>query len=208
MKTRQVPRAAAAGLAAAAVILLGSACGGTASSGGTDPTASIAPAASTAQSAGAAGSPSAVAYASCMRSHGVPGYPDPGGNGQLQKASAQQLGVSGPQFQLAEHACQPLYPASSGSLQQLVQECETTGNCPQAVVQQALTAMRPFAQCMRIHGVPNFPDPTVDSQGRPFFNVSAAGLSHAYTHSAQFIAKDTTCEHLVGGSAGVPVPMG
>ena len=196
MKTRQVPRAAAVGLAAAAVIVLGAACGG-----GTTSTAS-------AGSAALTGAPSAVGYASCMRSHGVPSYPDPGGNGQLQKTGAQQLGVSGSRFQAAERACRPLYPASSGSFQQLLQECEATGNCPQAVVQQALAAMRPFAQCMRIHGVPHFPDPTLDSQGRPFFNVSAAGLSRAYTHSAGFIAKDTACEHLVGGSAGVSVPMG
>ena len=198
----------AAGLAAAAVILLGTACGGAGPVGGTDPTAPTASTARSAASAGAAGSAPAVAYASCMRSHGVPGYPDPGGNGQLQKTSAQQLGVSGSQFQAAEHACQPLYPASSGSFQQLLQECEATGDCPQAVVQRALTAMRPFAQCMRAHGVPDFPDPALDSQGRPFFNVSAAGLSRAYTHSARFIATATTCEHRVGGSAGVSLPMG
>ena len=207
MKTCQVPRAAVAGLAAAAVILVGAACGGTASTGA-GPAASGAPTAHSTASAGAAGAPSAVAYANCMRSHGVPGYPDPGGDGQLQKTTAQQLGVSGSRLQAAEQACRPLYPASSGSFQQLLQECEATGDCPQAVVQQALTAMRPFAQCMRTHGVPDFPDPTLDSQGRPFFDVSAAGLSRAYTHSAQFIAKDATCEHLVGGSAGVLVPMG
>jgi hypothetical protein len=197
MKTRQVPRTAAASITAAVVVLLGAACGGGRTA-----------AAGSATAAASAGSPSAVAYARCMRSHGVPDYPDPGGDGQLPKTSAQQLGVSGPRFQAAEQACQPRYPASSGSLQQLVQECETTGDCPQAVVQQALTAMRPFAQCMRSHGVPDFPDPTLDSEGRPFFNVSAAGLSRAYTRSAQFTAKDTTCERLVGGSAGVPVPMG
>ncbi len=75
-------------------------------------------------------------------------------------------------------------------------------------MQQALTVMRRYAQCIRIHGVPGFPDPTLDSEGRPYFNVSAAGLSHAYTHSAQFTAKDAACERLVGGSGGVPVPVG
>jgi len=68
--------------------------------------------------------------------------------------------------------------------------------------------MRSFARCMRSHGVPNWPDPTIDSQGRPFFDVSRAGLSHAYTHSPLVESKDRECGRQVGGSAGVPVPMG
>jgi len=107
----------------------------------------------------------------------------------------------------ARRACQHLYPSNGGSFQQLML-CENTGDCPQAVVQQALTEMRSFARCMRSHGVPNWPDPTIDSQGRPFFDVSRAGLSHAYTHSPLVESKDRECGRQVGGSAGVPVPMG
>jgi hypothetical protein len=61
---------------------------------------------------------------------------------------------------------------------------------------------------MRAHGVPNFPDPTIGSQGRPFFDVSNAGITLQYTHSSLFESKDGECERLVGGSAGVPVPLG
>jgi hypothetical protein len=68
--------------------------------------------------------------------------------------------------------------------------------------------MREYAECMRSRGVPNFPDPTIDSEGRPFFDVSAAGISDQYTHSPQFESKDAVCERQVGGSAGVPVPLG
>jgi hypothetical protein len=191
-------RMAAAALAATALTLLATAC-------------SNSPASTTSGSldaGGAANSPSAVAYSGCMRSHGVPGYPDPGGSGQLPKASAQQLGVSSSQFQAAEQACQHLYPTDGGSFQQLIQECETTGDCPLTVVQPALNVMREYAECMRSRGVPNFPDPTIDSEGRPFFNVSAAGISHQYTHSPQFDSQDAVCERQVGGSAGVPVPLG
>ncbi len=35
------------------------------------------------------------------------------------------------------------------------------------MVQHVMTQLRSFAQCMRSHGVPNWPDPTIDSQGRP-----------------------------------------
>jgi hypothetical protein len=134
--------------------------------------------------------------------------PRPPGSGQVPKGDAQQFGVSSSQFQAAERACQHLYPGNGGSFQQSIQQCELTGDCPQAVVQQALTEMRNYARCIRSHGVPNWPDPTTDSQGRPYFDVSRAGISHAYTHSPLFESKDRICERQVGGSAGVPVPMG
>jgi hypothetical protein len=143
-----------------------------------------------------------------MRSHGVPDFPDPTSSGQLPKGEAQQFGVSGAQFQAAQRACQHLYPGNGGSFMQSVQQCEMTGDCPQAVVQQALNVMREYARCIRSHGVPDWPDPSTDSQGRPFFDVSRAGLSHAYTHSPLFESKDRVCERQVGGPGGVPVPMG
>ena len=185
-------------IAASALTLLATGCGGTgsAASGGS-------PAAK-----GPAGSPSAIAYSNCIRSHGVPDYPDPSAGGEVPKTSAGQLGVSSSRLQSAEQACQHLYPTDGGSFQQLIMECENTGNCPQSVVQQALNLMRRYAECVRSHGVPNFPDPTIDSQGRPFFDVSAAGISHEYTHSPKFAAIDAECERMVGGSAGVPVPLG
>ena len=187
-------RTAAAIIAATALALL-AACSGSSSSSG---------AGGTPNAGQAASSPSAVAYSHCMRSHGVPNYPDPGSGGALPKGDAQQFGVSSSQLQVAESDCQHLYPANGGAIQQ----CETTGDCPQAVVQQALNIMREYAQCLRSHGVARWPDPTLDSQGRPFFDVSAAGLSSQYTHSPAFESKDSECERLVGGSAGVPVPLG
>jgi hypothetical protein len=187
-------RTAAAIIAATALALL-AACSGSSPSSG---------AGGTPNAGQAASSPSAVAYSHCMRSHGVPNYPDPVSDGALPKGDAQQFGVGSSQLQAAESDCQHLYPANDGAIQQ----CETTGDCPQAVVQQALNIMREYAQCLRSHGVARWPDPTLDSQGRPFFDVSAAGLSHQYTHSPAFESKDSECERLVGGSAGVPVPLG
>ena len=189
-------RIAAAVIATAALALLAAACGGSPSSTVDTPNAG-----------GSATSTSAVAYSHCIRSHGVPNYPDPSSGGQLPKGNAEQFGVSNSRLRTARRACQHMYPSNGGSFQRLML-CENTGDCPQAVVQHALTEMRSFAQCMRSHGVPNWPDPTIDSQGRPFFNVSGAGLSHAYTHSPLIESKDRECGRQVGGSAGVPVPMG
>ena len=120
---------------------------------------------------GSANSPSAVAYSGCMRAHGVPNFPDPSSNGQVPKADAQELGVSSSRLQAAQTACQPLYPANDGSISASLRQCEEAGDCPQALVQQVLTGMHRFAQCMRTQGVPNWPDPTVDSEGRPGFNL-------------------------------------
>ncbi len=187
----------AAAIVASAVALLAAACSGSPSSAGGSPGAG-----------GSANSPSAVAYSACMRSHGVPNFPDPDSSGQLPKGDAQQFGVSSSQLQAARRACQHLYPGNGGSFQQSIQQCEMTGDCPQPVVEQALTVMRRYALCIRSHGEPNWPDPTIDSEGRPSFDVSKAGLSSAYTHSSLFESKDRVCERQVGGSGGVPVPLG
>jgi hypothetical protein len=153
---------------------------------------------------GSANSQIGIDYARCVRSHGVPNYPDPDSSGALAKGSGQEFGVSSSQFQAAQKACAHVLSATGGSIQQ----CETTGDCPQVLVQQALNVMRKYARCMRAHGVPNWPDPTIDSEGRPLFDVSNAGITHQYTHSPLFESKDRECERLVGGSAGVAVPLG
>jgi hypothetical protein len=149
-------------IATVVLVLLTAACSGSPSSTGGSPGAG-----------GSATSPSAVAYSACMRSHGVPNYPDPGSGGQLQKTSAQQLGVSSSQFDAAQTACQHLLPTTGGSLTaSSLQQCYLAGVCPQALVQHALTAGRQFSQCMRSHRVPNWPDPSIDSKGRPLFNIN------------------------------------
>ncbi len=115
----------------------------------------------------AASSP-AVSYSHCMRAHGVPNFPDPGSGGSLPKGSAQQFGVSSAELQAAELACQHVLPATGDLLTAAsLQQCYLTHVCPPALVQQALSAGRKFAQCMRSHGVPNWPDPTLEAGGGP-----------------------------------------
>ncbi|MGH7732796.1 MAG: hypothetical protein ACREOE_03605, partial [Gemmatimonadales bacterium] len=104
-----------------------------------------------------------LAFSRCMRSHGVAEFPDPTSNGALPKVSPQQLGVSSSQLDSAQTACQPLLPAG-GSLEQQT-SCLMLGNCPPAEVRQMLVAERKYARCMRSHGVPSWPDPTMNAQG-------------------------------------------
>ncbi len=106
-----------------------------------------------------------------FRLHALPrpaGLPRPTSGGGIPKESAQHLGVSSSQFYAAQRACQHLLPATGGSLTaSSLQQCYLAGVCPQALVQQAMNAGLKFARCMRSHTVPNWPDPTIDSQGRP-----------------------------------------
>jgi len=123
--TRTAAAAAAVGLALPAV-----GCGGS-------------PAASSTRQDGA------VAFSRCMRSHGVPTYPDPGGDGLLPKKTPRELGVSGSAFRTAQGACIHLVP---------------NGGRPTPVqVAVYRSTMLTYARCMRTHGVSNMPDP--DSRG-------------------------------------------
>ena len=150
-------------MATAALALLTAACSASGSP--------ISPGSSNGARSGA--SPSAVGYSACMRSHGVPNYPDPDSSGNLPKPDAHQFGVSSSQLQTAQQACQHLLPNSGEAISaESVQECMQADNCPQLLVQQVLNEERRFAGCMRSHGVANWPDPTIDSQGRPVFAIS------------------------------------
>ena len=54
-----------------------------------------------------------LAYSRCMRSHGVPNFPDPGSSGQVPKESVQQLEVSDARLQTAQEACLHLWAYES-----------------------------------------------------------------------------------------------
>jgi hypothetical protein len=201
---RFAARNAAAVLVAAGVAISVAACSGSHSpavkSG--SPPAAIG---SSSPSTSATNSP--LAYSQCMRAHQVPNFPDPDTSGQVPKVDPQQLGVSSADLQAAQRTCHPTLP-TGGPDQQQEQQCFLAGACPPALVQQILTQQRQYARCMRSHGVPTFPDPTIDAQGRPVFDVSRAGLTSDDTHSSTFEAKDHLCERLVSGSSGgVPVPL-
>jgi hypothetical protein len=190
-------RTAAAIIATAALGMLAVACGGSPSSTGSG---------GSPNAGGSASSQSAVGYSHCVRAHGVPNYPDPDGSGVLPKTSPQRLGVSSSQLQAARSACQHLLPGNGATLNaNSLRQCELTGDCPQALVRQALTEMLRFARCMRSHGVPNWPDPTTGPQGGPYFDLSAHGFSRQQARSPQISRKVDECGHVMPDVGGVPV---
>jgi hypothetical protein len=146
--------------------------------------------------------------AECMRSHGVPDFPDPssgnGGGSQIQQSSGSggssvtvdghQLNVSAPAFQNAMQTCrklQPHGPPISGA--QL------------AKLQKGALKM---AECMRSHGVPNFPDPQVSTgpngQGVAVRIGAKAGGGGLNPQSPAFQVAQKTCMPLMGGPRGLP----
>jgi hypothetical protein len=193
-----VVAATAAVIAAAALAML-TACGGGSGSDSPGVADVGASARSGSPSPSRSASDDAVAYSRCMRSHGVPTFPDPGSDAAVPKADARRLGVSSTQLQAAQQACQSRLPATDGSFDEQERQCYGGGSCPPALVQQMLTVGRKYAACMRSHGVPDWPDPALDSQARPYFDISGAGITYDQWHSTAMRAKADECGSEAGG---------
>jgi hypothetical protein len=156
----------AALMATAVLALLAAACSGTGSTGSGD-----SPSGST--------SASVLAFSRCMRSHGVPNFPDPVDEADLPKISPEILGVSSSQFNAAEDACRNLLPTgeisgNSRGISASVERCIVGGVCSPAVTHWLQDKELKYAQCMRSHGLPSWPDPSTDAQGRLSFAVPPA----------------------------------
>jgi hypothetical protein len=177
-----------------ALALLG-ACSGSPSSPGADGSPTRERSANSLNAGGSANAP-LVAFSRCVRSHGVANFPDPqAGASNAKFPSAQQLRVSSSQLSTAETACQRLLPAG------------VDDQFPQSEVPLLLHSMLPFSSCMRSHGIPNFPDPAVDSEGRPVFPLSTHGISLNYSHSQQFSTAIGKCQRLAPRQLG-GIPLG
>jgi hypothetical protein len=126
-------------------------------------------------------------YSACMRSHGVPNFPDPGSTGQIRldprKLAESGIDVDSPRFKRAARACLRLQPKGA----------RATARQPTAAQQQAMLR---FARCMRSHRVPNFPDP------QPGGALDLA-QKVAAPNSPQFKATEHTCRNFVPDA---PIP--
>jgi hypothetical protein len=172
-RTRVAVITATAGLA-----LLAAACSSSPSS--TDPGGSP-------NAGGSASASTAVAWIQCVRSHGVPAFPGLTSSGYIPKVAGQQVGVSESQLDAARTACQSLWPYQAPT---------------PAQQRQQLTDDLKFAQCMRSHGLPNFPGPT-NSGGRVVF-VFSASRDGINPRSPQILAKARQCLPVL--PPGSPLP--
>ena len=125
-----------------------------------------------------------LAYSQCMRSHGEPGFPDPTSNGNLL-IDGKKDHLNGALMQSANKACQHLLPKSA----------PLTAAQQRQLTNQALK----FVACMRAHGLPTFPDPTVNAQGVEFRGQAGVGPD-----SPQFQFAQQACRKLMPGLGGGP----
>jgi hypothetical protein len=136
----------------------------------------------------------ALAFAKCMRSHGVSNFPDPTGGElrlQVQKTpnstSVNGVEVNGPAFQSAMQACRSHLP--NGGHPSAAQTAK--------VKAQALAMSR----CMRSHGVPNFPDPQFQAGPGGGVGIRIGGPGSGINpNSPAFQAAQKACGHIFGGA--------
>ncbi len=124
-------------------------------------------------------------YAECLRSNGLPDFPDPSSNGTFHITSSSGAVPGSPQFQAAQKACRKFTP---------------NGGAPPSPAQQAkvLAQSLQYAECMRSHGITDFPDPQ-SSNGRVGFSITASPGSDLNPNNPQFQAAQNSCEKLLPG---------
>lgn len=122
----------------------------------------------------------AVAYSQCMRSHGVPGFPDPDSKGNFI-IRGPKLGGSPGAYQSADRACRHLLPNG--------------GQMTAAQQQKALRQALKFSACVRAHGLPDFPDPTAE-KGGVVLSLGGSGIS---PNSPRLRAAQHACRSLMPG---------
>jgi hypothetical protein len=179
-------RCAGALAVAAAVAVLATACGSS------DPSSASAP--TYAQE---------LALAQCMRSHGVPTFPDPdasGGytmtsNGSIEGAGGSSIDIDSSQAQAAYGDCRHLLPGGP-SISQLEQDAQQAKQRQE----QELPELLKFSECMRSHGVPDFPDLGQSAQSPGPGNSAAIN-----PNSPQVQAALSACQHLLPPGAHVSI---
>lgn len=175
VRTPRMHWRAVAGLAAAAALI--SAC--SSDSGGLG-VASLGSSASPTGSAANKPHASALAYSRCMRAHGVPAFPDPGANGELQLRAGPGTGIdpNSPTFKAAQQTCKSLLPTP-----------------PPEQQRQNYEALLKFAKCMRSHGITDFPDP----QSNGGLRIAARAGSDLDPNSSLFKDAQQACQKYMPG---------
>jgi hypothetical protein len=117
-----------------------------------------------------------------MRNHGVHDFPDPDSSGNFDLSGGGDLNPSNPTYQAAAQACRSFGSAGKDSAPSLSP--------------QQITAVVKFAECMRNHGINNYPDP--DSSGH------IPGIRHfgIDPNSPQLRAAANACKQYVLGIPG------
>lgn len=134
---------------------------------------------------GASASPSGdireqqLAYAQCMRDHGIADFPDPDAQGHLTWAKDRD---DRPQFNAADEPCPSLLPQ------------------PSEEKEQGLAWLLEVAECTREHGFPDFSDP---EPGQPL-SIDAGANPELDPNSTEFRAALEACKTNTQTNGGTP----
>jgi hypothetical protein len=141
---------------------------------------------STPSSSGSAAAESAafmadLAFTQCMRGKGYPNFPDPNPGRSYNVSVAPNS--SGAELQ-AYDSCKHLLPSGNSST-------STSGG---QVTQQKLEEAVKVAQCLRSHGDPGFPDPTVVNGALHYSlgNIQSAQFQNALNACRSLVPKGVT----------------
>lgn len=165
--------------AAAGLTILVTACssGGTSASGGGTPAAGGGTPGSSAKTV-------ELEFTACMRSHGVPGFPEPNAQGGVTLNG--NIDVNSPTYSSAFNYCSQKYGFS--------------GQASPGQSAAMLADNLRYAACMRGHGLKDFPDPNSHGQ----FQIQAAPTSDLNPGNPRYQAANNACSHLQfkGGGSG------
>gem|GEM_PF-422997 len=126
----------------------------------------------------------ALAFSECMRSHGVPNFPDPNAQGGIR---ATGLDPGSSTFQAATKDCRHLLP---------------NGGQPTPAEQAAAMAQAlKMSECMRSHGITAFPDPVSVPGGGIQISLHSTPGSNLNPNNSQFQAAQKACQRFSPGGA-------
>jgi hypothetical protein len=130
-------------------------------------------------------------FSQCMRSHGVPNFPDPSSRGGIQFSPGSGLDPTSPAFQSARSSCKKVLPGGG-----------PRGSPPPPSASD-LHAALVWAQCIRKHGVPNFPDPSASVREGLFFRGVGFAVGSGFNpDSPAFKQAQAACGDGPGGGKG------
>lgn len=137
--------------------------------------------------------PSLLAFAKCMRAHGVPNFPDPKPRVDVPPTRTIQPAPSGG---FTANPNSPAYQTASNDCRTLADATPVT----RAVARQVIAAQLKYAVCMRGNGVPNYPDPT--GNGELGNDGAINGVNQS---SPAFQAAEKACSSFLSPPPGLSV---
>jgi len=169
-------------LAALAIVaLIGAGCSnGSAENGNPGTASSTVTATSTGAKKKLTARDKAVKFAECIRAHGVSDFPDPNAKNDFQYG----VSVSPAVWKQATTACKDLQPPGTLS--------------GKRTPKQQSASLR-FAQCVRDHGVKDFPDPV---NGQPLIDTTKIPSSNQPGGMTILNAATQKCGKVLGEAAG------